>query len=258
MSTKTSSAQHRATPQYSVAIEGLKSTIRKQSRNVGRPAAIAVAVTGIVLVMGSPAQAGIQSPAIPGNPAERNSNTSSLISNSSSIHTVAPGDTMSRIATAYGMRLDQLLINNGMLPTTTIYPGDRIQISNKTASSSAVKPTAVDAGPAVATGEANASSLGSSLLKSAYAQVGVSQDCTAMVERALRSVGKNVGDLAPTQFFQFGTTVSSPAPGDLVITSGHVGIYAGNGQVVSGGVNGYQTAVHPLSWLAAASFVRVT
>ena len=51
--------------------------------------------------------------------------------------------------------------------------------------------------------------------------------------------------------------MGTPAPGDLVITAGHVGVYAGDGQVVSGGVNGNQTEVHSISWLSGASFVRV-
>ncbi|MGC0237453.1 hypothetical protein [Arthrobacter sp. SD76] len=51
--------------------------------------------------------------------------------------------------------------------------------------------------------------------------------------------------------------MGTPAPGDLVITAGHVGVYAGDGQVVSGGVDGYKTEVHSISWLSGASFVRV-
>lgn len=79
-----------------------------------------------------------------------------------------------------------------------------------------------------------------------------------MVEKALASVGKPVGDLGPSQFFGVGTPVGSPAPGDIVITSGHVAIYVGNGQVISGGMNGVNaTMQHPLSDLAGASFVRV-
>jgi cell wall-associated NlpC family hydrolase len=107
--------------------------------------------------------------------------------------------------------------------------------------------------PAAATG----SGAGAAILASAYGQVGVQQDCTAMVEKALRSVGKSVGDLAPGQFYQYGSVVGTPAPGDLVITAGHVGVFAGNGQVVSGGVDGYKTEVHSISWLGGASFVRV-
>ena len=101
------------------------------------------------------------------------------------------------------------------------------------------------------------SGVAAGLVASAYGQIGVAQDCTAMVENALRSVGIAVGDLAPGQFFAFGSVVGSPAPGDLVITGGHVAIYVGNGQVVSGGLNGMNTGVHSLSDLPGASFVRV-
>ncbi len=33
-----------------------------------------------------------------------------------------------------------------------------------------------------------------------------------MVEKALRSVGKSVGDLAPGQFFQYGSVVGTTGP----------------------------------------------
>ncbi|WP_422391242.1 NlpC/P60 family protein [Arthrobacter sp. N1] len=104
---------------------------------------------------------------------------------------------------------------------------------------------------------APASGVAAGLVASAYGQIGVAQDCTAMVETALRSVGKSVGDLAPGQFFQFGDVVGTPAAGDLVITGGHVAIYVGNGQVISGGLNGMNTDIHNLSDLPGASFVRV-
>lgn len=103
-----------------------------------------------------------------------------------------------------------------------------------------------------------ASGIGAALVASAYSQIGVAQDCTAMVEKALRSVGKSVGDLAPGQFFAYGSVVGSPEPGDLVITAGHVAIYVGNGQVISGGFDGMNTVLHPLSYLGGASFVRVS
>ena len=112
--------------------------------------------------------------------------------------------------------------------------------------------------PAPAPAGSSSTSVGAALVASAYAQMGATQDCTILVEVALRSIGKSVGDLAPEQFYQYGTVVGSPAPGDLVIRPGHVAIYVGNGQVISSGMNGMNaTILHPLSDLAGSSFVRV-
>ena len=109
--------------------------------------------------------------------------------------------------------------------------------------------------PAAAAGGVNAS-----MVSAAYAQLGITQDCTAMVEKALGASGIRVGDLAPMQFMNYGKVVSTPQPGDMVVQSGHVGIFVGNGKVLSGGMNGVnETVVHPLSWLTATgpvTFVR--
>ena len=81
-----------------------------------------------------------------------------------------------------------------------------------------------------------------------------------MVEKALGAAGIHVGDLGPQQFMNYGKVVGSPQPGDMIVQSGHVAIYAGDGQVISGGMNGTnQTIKHPLSWLTATggvTFVR--
>jgi cell wall-associated NlpC family hydrolase len=98
------------------------------------------------------------------------------------------------------------------------------------------------------------------MVSAAYAQLGITQDCTAMVEKALGSAGIPVGDLGPMQFMNYGSVVGEPQPGDMVVQSGHVGIYIGDGQVISGGMNGVNaTVTHPLSWLTATggvTFVR--
>lgn len=98
------------------------------------------------------------------------------------------------------------------------------------------------------------------MVSAAYAQLGLIQDCTRLVEKALGAAGIPVGDLAPMQFMNYGKVVGTPAPGDMVVQPGHIGIYVGNGQVLSSGMNGQnQTVVHPLSWLTATgpvTFVR--
>lgn len=102
------------------------------------------------------------------------------------------------------------------------------------------------------------SGIGAALVASAYGQIGIDQDCTAMVEKALRSVGKNVGDIGPSGFYRYGTVVTNPQPGDLMISAGHVAIYVGNGMAISGGFNGGHTELHPASYLAGSTFVRVS
>ncbi|WP_336652708.1 MULTISPECIES: NlpC/P60 family protein [unclassified Leucobacter] len=87
------------------------------------------------------------------------------------------------------------------------------------------------------------------IVNAALAQLGVMQDCTALVEKSLRAVGIPAGDLG-TQIGEYtglgGTLVTSGdyAPGDVLIWSGrHVAVYIGNGQAVHGGFQGNQTVV---------------
>lgn len=151
--------------------------------------------------------------------------------------------------------VDQVTVQSVPAPQATLYAS-----STKTApvaSYAATAPATTATAPATPAPAVPSSGIGAALLASAYGQIGTIQDCTAMVEKALRSVGKRVGDLAPAQFFQFGTVVATPQPGDILISSGHVGIYAGNGQMVSGGFNGNQTVVHPVSYVGAFTAVRV-
>jgi len=261
-------------------LEGLAVTAKSQARSLGRPALAVAAASGIAFGVGAPAHAGVSGPdtteqtsvqatSAPAAPA------AAPAAAAGNVHTVVSGDTLGAIASAYGVSLNDVLSANGLGLSSIIYPGDQIQIPGAGYTAApAPAPAAAPVQAAAATAPANTgmnmsyasatpvasttgTGTGAAILASAYGQLGVKQDCTAMVEKALRSVGKSVGDLAPTQFFQYGTVVGAPAPGDLIITSGHVGVYAGNGQVVSGGVNGFDTQVHSISWLGGYSAVRV-
>ncbi|TLM87511.1 LysM peptidoglycan-binding domain-containing protein [Pseudarthrobacter sp. NamE5] len=287
MSKNFTTARHRATPARSIVLQGLAVSAKSQARTLSRPALAVAAASGIAFGVGAPAHAGVTGPdttettnvqataapaaavAAPAAPA-------------ANVHTVVSGDTLGAISASYGVSLNDVLSANGLSISTVIYPGDQISIPGagyvaeapaaapapvQTAAATAPANTGMGlsyasttAAPAPAPAPAPAATgtgTGAAILASAYGQLGATQDCTAMVEQALRSVGKSVGDLAPGQFYQYGSTVGTPAPGDLVITAGHVGVYAGDGQVVSGGVDGYKTEVHSISWLGGASFVRV-
>ena len=101
----------------------------------------------------------------------------------------------------------------------------------------------------------------SALLSAALSLVGMSGDCTMLVESALRLLGHQVGDLAPMGFGGYGTVFSDPSqvqPGDIMMRGGHVAIYAAPGLAVSGGIGfmSYLTSVasNPAEYV---SFVRV-
>jgi LysM repeat protein len=269
MSKKYTAARHRAaTPTTSLAV------------TIGRPALVVAAASGLFFGFSAPAHAGVEGPDnsgtvnVQGQVSAPAAVTPAPAPAAANVHTVVSGDTLGQISAANGVALNDVLAVNGLSLDTIIYPGDQIQIPGAgqavaapaAAPAPAAKAAAAPAAPTntgiklastSAPAQAPTGSAGSAILANAYSQLGAQQDCTAMVEKALRSVGKSVGDLAPGQFFQYGSVVGTPAPGDLVITAGHVGVFAGNGQVVSGGVDGFKTEVHSISWLQGASFVRV-
>ncbi|MCW2288763.1 NlpC/P60 family protein [Leucobacter luti] len=92
------------------------------------------------------------------------------------------------------------------------------------------------------------------LVAAALAQVGVSQDCTDLVQNSLAAIGlttrRDQGgyDHGVSDFYKYGTPVTDGnyAPGDILIWPGapHTAIYIGNGQAVHGGWGGNQTVVN--------------
>ncbi len=267
-----------------------KSISARLAAPLGRSALAVGAASGLIFGIGAPAHAGAHAPDISGGTqtqthaaAQPAAATPAAVSvpaaaSTGRVHTVVSGDTLSGIAASYGVSLNSVFSANGLGMASIIYPGNQIRIPAGGAAAApapAVQPASVPAAAAqpaptvrlastsitpasVPAGAVPASGVGAALVSAAYSQLGATQDCTVLVERALRSIGKSVGDLAPTQFFQYGTPESTPAPGDLVISSGHVAIYIGNGQVISSGMNYVnETIVHPISWLSGYSFVRV-
>lgn len=105
---------------------------------------------------------------------------------------------------------------------------------------------------------------GAAILSAAYAQLGVMQDCTALVSNALSAVGINFHGW-PAGYLSLGQVVpaSEAQPGDLIYYAdggagvAHVAVYAGNGQAVHGGYNGNQTVVFSANVGSGPVFIRV-
>lgn len=96
---------------------------------------------------------------------------------------------------------------------------------------------------------------GAGIAAAALAQVGVFQDCTALVENALRAIGIPAGDLGTGvgEYLALGGTqvYGELAVGDVLIWPGqHVAVYIGGGQAVHGGWNGSNTVVYSVTTTA--------
>lgn len=95
------------------------------------------------------------------------------------------------------------------------------------------------------------------IAQAAIAQVGVYQDCTMLVTNALKAVGIDFHGW-PAEYAQLGSFTDNPVPGDIIIYSGHVALYIGNGQAVHGGWLGNQTVISTVECTnALVGFVHV-
>lgn len=132
-------------------------------------------------------------------------------------------------------------------------------------------PAAAPAAPAPAPAAPAApvqSDRAASIVAAAYAQIGVTQDCTMLVTRSLAAVGiKHHG--WPVSYYSLGYAVSAAEakPGDLIYYvngSGasiggmaHIAIYVGNGMAVHGGWDGWTTKLFSVNVGSGPNYIRL-
>lgn len=93
---------------------------------------------------------------------------------------------------------------------------------------------------------ANLPSAKGSVASAALSQLGVIQDCTALVSNALAANGIYFHGW-PADYMSLGNITNNPQPGDLIyyanggMGAAHIAVYIGNGQAVHGGWLGNQT-----------------
>ncbi|OLT09418.1 hypothetical protein BJF77_10790 [Kocuria sp. CNJ-770] len=112
--------------------------------------------------------------------------------------------------------------------------------------------------------QSSASGKGATISSAALGQLGVGQDCTALVTNALRAAGINHHGW-PASYLSLGTQVSAgqAKPGDLVyyadggMGSAHIGVYIGGGKAVHGGWNGGTTVIDSVNVGSGPIYVRV-
>ncbi|MFJ7751730.1 NlpC/P60 family protein [Arthrobacter sp. NPDC097144] len=115
-----------------------------------------------------------------------------------------------------------------------------------------------EAAPAASSGTA------ATIAAAAYAQLGVSQDCTMLVTNSLAAAGISFHDW-PAGYLSLGTMVSASqaVPGDLIYYAdggmgmAHIAVYVGNGQAIHGGFNGNSTVVAPAELGSGGVYIHV-
>lgn len=250
MSARKNPGRHRADTVQTTTLAKISRTVADNAGGVGRQAAVIAAASGLVLTSGISAQAAeapVQREAAPASNLEVSNEAPAALRADSSVRISFERPAVrTTAAPVVEKRAAAVAVARPAAATQVAAPKAQIAVSPQASAAPAAAPAA---------GGVNAT-----MVSAAYAQLGLIQDCTRLVEKALGAAGIPVGDLGPMQFMNYGKVVGAPEPGDMVVQPGHIGIYVGNGQVLSSGMNGKnQTVVHPLSWLTATgpvTFVR--
>ena len=218
---------------------------------MGRQAAVIAAASGLVLTSG-----------IAANAAETNVQRESTSASALEVQSAAPAtiSAASTIAISYEK------------PSVSTTPAPVVEAPSPSSRSRTLPPPPR---PVAATGCRDApaaagrplrlgSGMGATIAAAAYAQLGVSQDCTALATNALAAAGINFHGW-PAGYLSLGRTVSAAEaqPGDLAyyqnggMGMAHIAVYVGNGMAVHGGWNGGTTALYSVNVGSGPVFIRV-
>ncbi len=248
MTTRATIARHRAEVTKTNSLAVIAKAVGDNAGGVGRQAAVIAAASGLVLTSG-----------IAANAAETNVQRESAPASALEVQSAAPAtiSAASSIAISYEK------------PAVSTTPAPVVEAPKPVVQVQEADPAApaVDANAAVSASAPKISSgsgMGASIAAAAYAQLGVSQDCTALATNSLAAVGVNYHGW-PAGYLSLGRTVSAAEaqPGDLAyyenggMGMAHIAVYVGNGQAVHGGWNGGTTALFSVNVGSGPVFIRV-
>ena len=252
MTTRATVARHRAEVTKTNSLAVIAKAVGDNAGGMGRQAAVIAAASGLVLTSGIAANAadtGVQHEAASASNVEAEVSAPAIISAASTIaisyEKPAVTTTPAPVEAPEPVEAPAPVVEAPAKATATI----------KVASATPAAPSA----PVAASGK------GAAILSAAYAQLGVTQDCTMLVTNSLAAVGINYHGW-PAGYLSLGKTVSAAEaqPGDLLYYAdggagvAHIAVYAGNGQAVHGGYNGNQTVVFSANVGSGPVFIRVS
>jgi cell wall-associated NlpC family hydrolase len=262
MTTRATIARHRAEVTKTNSLAVIAKAVGDNAGGVGRQAAVIAAASGLVLTSG-----------IAANAAETSVQRESAAASTLEVQSAAPAtiSAASSIAISY----EKPAVSTTPAPVVEA-PKPVVKVQEAAPAEEAAPAPAAETAPAVQTTAAvetaaptapkttAASGQGAAIAAAAYAQLGVSQDCTALATNALAAVGIHYHGW-PAGYLSLGRTVSAAEakPGDLAYYQNggmglaHIAVYVGNGQAVHGGWNGGTTALFSVNVGSGPVFIRV-
>ena len=262
MSSTLERARHRAPVERTAPLTALAQAVTANAGTVGRQAAVVVAASGLVLSTGVAANAS-------GSELARDVQTSTLDLTAAAPLTVPHTATVNFDRPAAAGVIQAPVAAPQPEIAVQAQSGAELDAATQQTAAPALESTEAAVAPAAsgaAAQEAPAASSGTAAIiaAAAYAQLGVSQDCTMLATNSLAAAGISFHDW-PAGYLSLGSTVSASqaVPGDLIYYAdggmgmAHIAVYIGNGQAIHGGFNGNSTIVAPAELGSGGVYIRV-
>ncbi len=240
-------ARHRAEVTKTNSLAVIAKAVGDNAGGMGRQAAVIAAASGLVLTSG-----------IAANAADTNVQREATSASTLEVQSSAPANISA--ASSIAISYEKPAVSTSPAPAEAPKPVVEVQ----EAAPAAAPVAAVSATVGAPAAPAAASGNGAAIAAAAYAQLGVSQDCTALVTNSLAAVGINYHGW-PAGYLSLGRTVSAAEaqPGDLAyyenggMGMAHIAVYVGNGMAVHGGWNGGTTSLFSVNVGSGPVFIRV-
>ncbi len=242
MSARHNSARHRAQPVRTNPLDSMSKAVSANAGTVGRQAAVIAAASGLILTMGLPANAADTTAGV-------SASTESGSAQSALAVTAAPTATVS--------------FERPVVKTTPAPKVEAVRTQSTAAGSRTATTAAAPASAAEKLTETVASASTSGIAGLAYTGIGRPYvwggttpngwDCSGFTQWVYAQAGISIPRVNAWTAMK---PTSAPTPGDLVMQNGgaHVGIYVGNGMMISALNPSQGTLLHPVAATGSSAF----
>ena len=244
MSTRTLTARHRALPVRTSPLEAVAHAVSGNAGTIGRQAAVIAAASGLIISAGLPAQAAETS---------REASALSDVASASAPSVVASNEAQ--------VSFERPAVTSVAAPIVETAVEQAVQSTAPAATQAPEGSLSVQSSaPRLA---AAASALGSTLAGIAYTGIGhpyvwggttpAGWDCSGFTQWVYAQAGISIPRV---QAWSIMHQTATPAPGDLVVQNGgaHVGIYVGNGMMISALNPSQGTLLHAVNATGSSVF----